>query len=73
MNELQILKEFIIEQINDYKEQFEEVKTWIQECREDLEYQEDILEDIEEMNLYEGIGEGLAIALQKIKELENKS
>lgn len=70
MSKLNELKEFILSQITDYKEEFEEVKTRYQEHREDIEYQEDVLEDLEEMNLLEGIVEGLHVALGKIKELE---
>lgn len=68
MNEL---KEFISEQMTDYKEEWEEIKARVQECREDLEYQEDILEDLEELNLLEGIIEGLLIVQGKIKEMES--
>ena len=64
------LKEFILDQINDYREEFQEIRDRINECREDLEYQEDILEDIEDMNLIEGIIEGLHVALGKINEME---
>ena len=64
------LKEFIMDQINDYREEFQEIRDRINECREDLEYQEDILEDIEDMNLIEGIIEGLHVALGKINEME---
>lgn len=69
MNEL---KEFILEQMKDYKEEWEEIKDRIQSCREDIEYQEDILEDIEELNLMEGIIEGFHVVLGKIKEMESK-
>lgn len=68
MNEL---KEFILEQIEAYKEERDEIKDRVQECREDLEYQEDILEDLEELNLLEGIIEGLIIVQGKIKEMES--
>lgn len=64
------LKEFIMDQINDYREEFQEIRDRINECREDLEYQENILEDIEDMNLIEGIIEGLHVALGKINEME---
>lgn len=69
MNEL---KEFILDQMKDYKEEWEEIKDRIQSCREDIEYQEDILEDIEELNLMEGIIEGFHVVLGKIKEMESK-
>lgn len=68
MNEL---KEFISEQMEAYKEERDEIKDRVQECREDIEYQEDILEDLEELNLLEGIIEGLLIVQGKIKEMEN--
>jgi len=68
MNEL---KEFILEQVEAYKEERDEIKDRVQECREDLEYQEDILEDLEELNLLEGIIEGLLIVQGKIKEMES--
>lgn len=68
MNEL---KEFILEQIEAYKEERNEIKDRVQECREDLEYQEDILEDLEDLNLLEGIIEGLLIVQGKIKEMES--
>lgn len=69
MNEL---KEFIAEQMQAYKEKRNEIQTRVEECREDIEYQEDILCDLEELNLLEGIVEGLAIALEKLKKIENK-
>lgn len=65
------IEEFLIEQIEDYKEEREEIGERIKECRKDIEYEEDILEDIENFNLYDGIVEGLSIALQKIKEVES--
>lgn len=67
MNEL---KEFILEQMEDYKEERDEIKDRVQECREDIEYQEDILEDLEELNLLEGIIEGFHVVLGKIKQME---
>jgi hypothetical protein len=68
MNEL---KEFIAEQMEAYKEENDEIQARVQECREDIEYQEDILEDLEELNLLEGIIEGLLIVSGKIKEMKN--
>ena len=63
MNEL---KEFIIDKMIYYKKQ-----------HDDLFYNEDTIEDMsgedmDDLQLYEGIIEGLAIALEKLKEIESK-
>jgi len=61
---MNVLKEFIIDQMITYKKK-----------HEDLFYNEDSIldmagEDMDDLKLYEGIVEGLAIALEKLKEIE---
>lgn len=63
MNEL---KEYIIDQMIHYKKLYD-----------DLFYNEETIADMkddtmEDCILYEGIIEGLAIALEKLKKIENK-
>lgn len=58
------LKQFIIEKMDEYKEKHEELFFTEESMLEQS------AEDMDDLMLYEGIIEGLAIALQKLKELE---
>lgn len=60
------LKEYIISEMIKYKQ-----------LHEELFYNEDTIldmsgEDMDDLKLYEGIIEGLSIALEKIKQIEGK-
>lgn len=64
------LKVFILNQINSYEKEFEKVRAKVIFLREDLETEEDVIVFIEELNLIEGIIEGMNIVLKKINEME---